>query len=158
HRIQFKSASANHAEDRQPESAHQHSCEARKNVAIVPVGLKNLQSSMRNKQQPNSEKNEIGAQVKQTKPSFVHCLNLLPRTVPFHPFHLTVWGVVRAAGGFAMIPISHRTARRGMKRFMKTRTLLSPPTSLTTRPLSRARSAVCATSSGARLGSFPSSP
>jgi hypothetical protein len=58
-RIEFGHTSTNDPEDRDPEPAHQHSCNARKNITIVHVGLENLQSSIWNKQKPKSDNGEI---------------------------------------------------------------------------------------------------
>ena len=40
-------ASTNYTENRQSKSAHKHSSDAWKNVAVIPVRLKHIQSSMR---------------------------------------------------------------------------------------------------------------
>src|SRR5262249_6546262 len=67
--------------DREPQSAHEHSCDARKDVVVVPLGLKNLQSFMRDKQQPKADNCEIGTQIEQADPHSVHWLSPLDLSV-----------------------------------------------------------------------------
>jgi hypothetical protein len=58
-RIELRHTGTNDPEDRYPEPAHQHSCNARENITIVHAGLENLQSSIWSKQEPKSDNGEI---------------------------------------------------------------------------------------------------